>query len=343
METKYIVLNVIAVVLVLVAIAYFITWRCLFSKPNVTSTINLSSTIQNPEYQIVQIAPYHYEVVVGAMHVLFKHNPNITVHVYSKDTLGYIDLYLKQNPTYKAFVHQGTLKKLPPSDGVIFTTSREYRRRYVGEHQPVVRIGHAIIDKPSMDMGMISLSHSNWATFAVEWKIPYDITSIDQTPTVVVIGVSHKNSSKNKDMEDIRRLIKSGTKVAIFSRTIPNNLPKTPNASYYKNKDQNFLINFLQSRNCLIWTAVKPNSAYHKKSMTGAVPTAISCNVPLVMDKKLHRIYDLPALTYNQSILEILEIIHNTQKSDHSIYASFVKQQNARMINILKKHGFRNL
>lgn len=280
---------------------------------------------------------------MGVIHVLCTHNPNTKIHVHIlEDTLGYIQLYRTQHPEYQIYVHYETVKQIPLSNGVIFTSARDYHKKYIHKTQPMVRIGHTLLDKLTMDMGMVSLIHPQWATFSVEWELSHNLNE-DSTPMVVLIGLSTLYSSDLKDKPDLIRLIDSGIQVVVFARSMPKDLPHKENTTYYENKSQTFMIDFLQTHNCFIWTAAPKKSKYHQESMTGAVPVAISCNIPLIMDEELHKIYNLPALTYRDSITEVLDEIQMSHKVQTSIYADFVSFQHHKFINILKTNGFRGL
>lgn len=306
-----------------------------------TSTDLAKST--HPRYHIIQIVPYHHEVVVAVANVLFQHNPNSEIHIHiTEDPLDFIEFYRKQYSEYQILVHREPVSMLPLSDGVIYTTARDYQKKHVQPNQPIVRIGHGKLDATFMDMALISLLHPQWATISVVWKSSYNVVT-DLTPTVAVIGLDVNQSSKHKDMADIIRLIESGVRVVVFSRTVPDTMPRRDNVTYFIKTSQSFTINYLQNHNCLIWTAARKNSRYHREGLTGAVPVAISCNTPLIMDSELHKFYDLPALTYKDSVMELLHEIQRVRMPIFSIYSDFMSTQHRKFIGILQANGFTRL
>jgi len=49
-----------------------------------------------------------------------------------------------------------------------------------------------------------------------------------------------------------------------------------------------------------------PGGWYHTDRLTGCIPLAVSCDIPLIMDGTIARIYGLHGLIYQRSVLEVI-------------------------------------
>lgn len=58
-----------------------------------------------------------------------------------------------------------------------------------------------------------------------------------------------------------------------------------------------------------IWPLSKQGGWFYWQRLTGAIPLAINLNMPLVIDKKLAKIYEMESccLTYNKNLTEIMD------------------------------------
>ena len=126
----------------------------------------------------------------------------------------------------------------------------------------------------------------------------------------MVVGIT-EDRSQNKDITGLIELIESGFPVTIISRTIPSNIPIYSNVDVFVSLNVEEMVEYLTQNNAIIWSMCRPNSEYHKNSITGAIPLAISCNVPLILDRQMKQLYDnIPSISYTSSIMEIIPHIH---------------------------------
>ena len=138
-------------------------------------------------------------------------------------------------------------------------------------------------------------------------------------PIIVIIGLSrYAPSGKNRDIEDINRLILSKKiNVTIISRS-PVEVNMNEMVTVKANLSNDELNKYLRTNNTFIWIAAKRNGAYHRDRFSGAINSALSLDVPLIMDEKICKIYEpINAISYKDSILEIIDEIKTHKHKSH--------------------------
>ena len=296
---------------------------------------------------IEQRQEYHSEVSVAIAHALIRLVPNVEIVFYAKKyDLDCIGLFVEQYPEQTS-VKWNYHRYFEGFDAVIYTTHTDCAESFRNNvRYNVIRIMHLALAKESQilkqDMGLIAaVCPQRFATLCVTWK-PIVSNFAIQKPCVVIIGMSRNYSYHKKDVDELSFLIQNNIHVHIISRNVSDELPKKHSQiTYHNNMLQKDVVSFLQTQNCILWPACKQDSDYYTKRMTGAIPAAISCNVPIVMHSELHKLYDgIPALLYGKSIQEVIPELQTFQRNEDLIYAEFIQKQDMRFLEILKKNNF---
>lgn len=321
--------KLVSIIIVFILIACVVIWTGALHRIDQSIFTNASTVC------IVQKNPYHTEVAVAVAHTLIRNFPFINIYMCGHKN-DCITLFVKQYPKNVSIKRNFDEKKCHCKN-IIYCTSTEAPLIRLNR-VPTLRIGHTKYQ--SMDMGLIQMVNSHYATLCVQWKKLQE-PAFNTPPMIIIIGFSASYSANHKDNEEIAKLIDSGIHVTIISRNLPKTFDRYSNVTCYSNLKQDELVRLLQSSNCLLWTACGKKSWYYKDRMTGSVPAAISCNVPLIMRKKLNRLYDnVPAFTYEESIEELYPFIRNFTRSRAPIYDDFIKQQDVKFVEILKQKNF---
>ena len=289
---------------------------------------------------IVQTTQCHSEVIVGVIDAIQRKNPNIAFKVYSKTHLrDCLPLYIKQNPELQITRSETIPNYISDVDGIIFTTANEVKYGSYDKSIPVLRIRHKRYRNEPAEMGLSSAVMTKHATLATKWTFAKH--SLLSPYRIVVVGIT-EDRSQNKDITGLIELIESGFPVTIISRTIPSNIPIYSNVDVFVSFNVEQMVEYLTQNNAIIWSMCRPNSEYHKNSITGAIPLAISCNVPLILDRQMKQLFDnIPSISYTSSIMEIIPHIYYLIDNLDIQYRKFMNKQYILFYSILDSCGFK--
>jgi len=56
-----------------------------------------------------------------------------------------------------------------------------------------------------------------------------------------------------------------------------------------------------------MFVCCKAGGWYHTDRLTGCIPLAISCGIPLIMDSTVAKVYGLHGLIYEKSVMEVID------------------------------------
>lgn len=324
---------------------FIVLFVCMFIAKRVKTSsrdFSFDSTELSRQQQncicIVQIHDGHSEVVVGVLHALLEIEPDVHIIIYQSNLLvNCLPLFVKQHKNAHIEINNYIPRQIQRCRCVIFTTATDFKPSFLSKDQRYVRIGHTSKQKHISEMGLSKKVHKNFATLTPHWDQVKQHN--DNSYVIVVVGLPSNKYKMNKNVAGVLDLIQTGTRVTVISRERIKYLPKVANLIHFVQMPQAELVKYLTTNNCILWTAYDQGSEYHKTTMTGTIPLAISCKVPLIMDAFEHRFYkDLPALVYKNSIFEVISEIPN-HLSTLPNYEKFVSKQIMNFRDILSQNG----
>ena len=130
----------------------------------------------------------------------------------------------------------------------------------------------------------------------------------DPRPLVLVVGMSNMYSRAAKSEADFRRLVLSDrVDCALVSRDADPGWRRLHHRlAVHESLEMESLVRLIQSRRSFMFVCSKPGGWYHTDRLTGCIPLALSCDIPLVMDATVAQTYGLPGLVYQRSVMEVL-------------------------------------
>ena len=304
--------------IILVFSLLMILLLCLFFIANRKSTWREKILNKNLTILIYQTRTEHTEVGTGVAYALHKLNPDIKLEVYfPPHKLNCFDTYIEEYPkNIKKIFSLPNIHYLEKYDVIVLVSLYKSLRNF-GPNLNMIRIGHIKTENSYHNMALSPLVHENNILLPTP-TFKY-IQNRTGKPIVVIIGLSRSApSGKNRDIEDINKLILSKKiNVAIISR-FPVELIMNEMVTVKANLPNDELNKYLRTNNTFIWIAAKRNGVYHRDRFSGAINSALSLNVPLIMDEKLCAIYkSISAISYKKSILEIIDEIKTHKHKSH--------------------------
>ena len=294
-------------------------------------------------FALVQLSKKHTEIFGTFIEIINYYNWEFTIY-YDKDNDPYtfINYYIK--------LFETTLNILPISqleddkkkyDYFIFTTSSD--ELYISEYFKTPEMSNRCIfvnHQASYCLPFMKKNIQMSPIIQIEDKskllsciIPFyrqykKIHSKYNSSNLAIIGAIRPHQ-KDKDLKLLVNLLKTPNlklNIYIFMRkidwrVISNHykfMKNHPNIKFYPGLSTDEIIEKLKEVKFILPLS-KQDGWFYWQRLTGTIPLAINLNIPLIMDKKLSKIYNLDncSLLYETEITEILESIMTISEEDY--------------------------
>jgi hypothetical protein len=294
-------------------------------------------------FALVQLSKKHTEIFGTFIEIINYYNWELTIY-YDKDDDPYtfINYYIK--------LFETTLNILPTSqleddkkkyDYFIFTTSSD--ELYIPEYFKTPEMSNRCIfvnHQASYCLPFMKKNIQMSPIIQIEDKskllsciIPFyrqykKIHSKYNSSNLAIIGAIRPHQ-KDKDLKLLVNLLKTPNlklNIYIFMRkidwrVISNHykfMKNHPNIKFFPGLSTNEMIEKLREVKFILPLS-KQDGWFYWQRLTGTIPLAINLNIPLIMDKKLSKIYNLDncGLLYETEITEILESIMTISEEDY--------------------------
>ena len=303
--------------------------------------INKYSLEQNKsvtQIAIIQLADQHTEVIGCLLDILDEVNFNIDIyHPPHQSNYSYINYY------YYLFHNFSLVKKITDKyDYLIFATSREIKNvdRGIVQHYTNKIILFSHIPK-EIYKGFTNIAlypfHKNKTSYILPIHNKYSLINHNKENIFTIVGLSPYNAYA-KDINDLLVLLNkyktNNYKINILTMKNPkveNILKNYKNVYFFCDLPSSEFIEKVQQSKFIL-TLAKQKKWYHKNRLSGSIPIAINNNIPLIIDKKLHNVYNLRgSIVYNHSITEVFEQLLDISQTD---YLSLIKDLISYKINV---------
>jgi hypothetical protein len=294
-------------------------------------------------FALVQLSKKHTEIFGTFIEIINYYNWELTIY-YDKDDDPYtfINYYIK--------LFETTLNILPTSqleddkkkyDYFIFTTSSD--ELYIPEYFKTPEMSNRCIfvnHQASYCLPFMKKNIQMSPIIQIEDKskllsciIPFyrqykKIHSKYNSSNLAIIGAIRPHQ-KDKDLKLLVNLLKTPNlklNIYIFMRkidwrVISNHykfMKNHPNIKFFPGLSTDEMIEKLREVKFILPLS-KQDGWFYWQRLTGTIPLAINLNIPLIMDKKLSKIYNLDncGLLYETEITEILESIMTISEEDY--------------------------